>query len=92
MENTDQTYNLVIRVKNSDDLPDVENYVRGLHQKGYFADLIKNNKFTIDEMTKLPISKACDIFFRNEHDKLKSGDIRIFKDTGDYSIFIGQAR
>ena len=84
MENSDPTYHLIIRVHDSDNLPDVENYVRSLHKREYFADLIKNGKFTVQEIKKLPFSNTCDIFFRSEGQKLKVGDIRIFKDTGDY--------
>ena len=83
----DDTYHLIIRTKNSEDLPDVENYIRDLDRKGYFRDLIKQGKLTVEEVQKLPFAKMCEIFFRREHQTLKSGDIRIFKNTGDYSIY-----
>ncbi|KAF6246947.1 hypothetical protein C6990_07635 [Nitrosopumilus sp. b3] len=86
MNNDETKYHMIIRATNSDNLPDVENYIRTLHEKGFFAQLIKEGKFTVEEVKKLPFGKLCDIFFREEGQKIKNGDIRIFKDTGDYTI------
>ena len=88
MEKNDKLHHMIIRTIDSDNLPDVENYIRSLHKKGFFTDLIKNDKFTVEEIKKLPISRICNIFFREEGQSLENGDIRIFKDTGDYTINI----
>ncbi|MDH3361756.1 MAG: hypothetical protein OEL56_06945 [Nitrosopumilus sp.] len=86
MNNDDITHNMIIRTIDSNKLPDVENYVRSLYKKGYFAKLIKEGMFTVEEIKKLPIGKMCDIFFRKSDQSLQSGDIRIFKDSGDYAV------
>lgn len=86
--NLDDYYNLIFRTINQDDLPDVENYVRSLHKKGYFKKLIEEGKFTVDEIKKLPLSKMCEIYFRKGTQFLKNGDIRVFKLTGDYELYL----
>lgn len=89
-ENEDRyyLYNLIIRTKDSKNLPDVENYIAGLFSKGYFKNLIDGGKLTVEEIRKLPISSACEIFFRKEKQKLETGDIIIFKDTGNFQVYV----
>lgn len=83
----DDTYNLIIRTIDQNNLPDVENYIKGLHAKGYFQNLIKEGNLTVEELKKLPIAKMCKIFFRKGKESLKTGDIRIFKKTGNYEVY-----
>lgn len=83
----DETYNLIIRTINHNNLPDVENYVKGLHAKGFFKKLIDEGNLTVEEIKKLPIAKMCEIFFRKGTEALKTGDIRIFKKTGNYEVY-----
>ena len=85
--NKDETYNLIFRTIDQNNLPDVENYIKGLHEKGYFQDLIKNDNLTVEEVKKLPIAKMCEIFFRKGREALKTGDIRVFKKTGNYEVY-----
>jgi len=89
-ENNDKNHSddLIIRTKNFKNLPDFENYVQGLQSKGFFKNLIDNGKFTVEEIRKLPISRGCDIFFLNEKQKLETGDIIIFKDIGNFQIYL----
>jgi len=79
---------IIIRTKNFKNLPDVENYVHGLHSKGFFKNLIGNGKFTVEEIRKLPISSGCEIFFQNEKQELETGDIIIFHDTGNFQLYV----
>lgn len=86
MSDSEETYHMIIRTINSDNLPDVQHYVGSLHKKGFFSNLIKEGRFTVEEIKKLPIGRSCEIFFRKNNQEIQNGDIRIFKDTGDYSI------
>jgi len=85
----DITYNLIIRTIDQNNLPDIENYIKGLQTKGYFQNLIKEGNLTVEEIKKLPIAKMCEIFFRKGQESLKTGDIRIFKKTGNYEVYFG---
>ena len=88
MKDDDEIIGIIIRVKNSDDLPDLENYIRRLSDKSFFEDLKKQNKLTVEEIQKLKIANGCDIFYNNGFVKLKSGDIRIDYHTGAYNIYL----
>jgi len=79
---------IIIRTKNFKNLPDVENYIHGLHSKGFFKNLRGNGKFTVEEIRKLPISSGCEIFFQNKKQELETGDIIIFHDTGNFQIYV----
>ena len=83
----EETYNLIIRVIDQNNLPDVENYVKSLHKKGYFEKLIKEGNLTVEEIKKLPFAKMCEIFFRKGKQSLQTGDIRVFKKTGNYEVY-----
>lgn len=61
MNNDDITHNMIIRTIDSNKLPDVENYVRSLHKKGYFAKLIKEGMFTVEEIKNYRLER-CVIF------------------------------
>jgi len=84
----DHLYDLIIRTKNYKNLPDVENYVNGLLSKGYFKNLIDDGKLTVEEIKKLPISSACEIFYQNKKQELETGDIVIFHDTGNFQLYV----
>lgn len=86
-DKVDETYNLIVRTIDQDNLPDVENYIKGLHAKGFFKKLIDDGNLTVEEVKKLPIAKMCEVFFRKGTEALKTGDIRIFKKTGNYEVY-----
>ncbi len=87
-EEINDLYNLIIRTKDYKNLPDVENYVRELHKNNYFKNLIEEKKFTLEEIKKQPFTRLCDIFFRKEKQSLETGDIIIFKKSGNYQVFL----
>lgn len=87
-EKENDLYNLIIRAKDFKNLPDVENYVKELHKKDYFKNLIKEEKLTVEEVKKQPFARLCDIFFRKEKQLLETGDIIIFKKSGNYVVFL----
>ena len=81
-------YDLIIRTKDFKNLPNVENYVHGLHSKGFFKNLIDEGKLTVEEIRKLPISRYCEIFFLKEKQELEVGDIILFKYNGNFQIYL----
>ena len=58
------------------------------YKNGYFNNLIKDGKLTVEEVQKQPFARLCDIFFRKEKQSLQTGDIIIFKKSGNYEFYL----
>ncbi|MFB5597549.1 MAG: hypothetical protein ACE5RJ_00820 [Nitrosopumilaceae archaeon] len=47
---------IIIRAKNFEDMPDIENYIDTLESDGTLKKLAEQKKLTVEEIKKLPLS------------------------------------
>ncbi|MFB5645372.1 MAG: hypothetical protein ACE5R3_02100 [Nitrosopumilaceae archaeon] len=79
---------IVLRSKKVEKMADIENYIQYLAKEDYLKKLSKQKELSTKKIKQLPVSKICDIKILDKARPLRSGDVLIYPNTGEYSIFL----